>query len=83
MKERNEMFHIKKIIDDITGFMDRDYICSSSYPVHHDVLYDDDYLVDIIMPDYYLGDRKEAEIEGIGKMSDLDNPIIVLMRLRE
>ncbi len=83
LKERNKTYHTKKIVDDVTGFMDRDYICSSTYPVHHDVLYDGDYLVDIIMPYRYLEDQKETEIEGIGKITDQDNPVIVMMKLRE
>jgi len=82
LKKRDEIFHTKKIVDDVTAFPERKYICSSSYPVVHDVLYDNDYLVDIFMPDWYLEDRKELEIEEIGKISDSDNPIIVMMKLK-
>lgn len=81
LKYKNKIFHTKKIIDDVSVFQERNFICSSSYPIGHEVLYEN-YLVDIILPWRYLGNKKEIDIDPIGKISGQDNPIILLMKLK-
>jgi len=83
LKDRNQIFHTQKIVDDVTPFTDRNYFCSSSIPFNHEIVYDENYLVDIVLPSQYLKDERSVDIEGIGKITDQDNPIVLLMKLKE
>lgn len=83
LKDRNQIFHTQKIMDDVTSFTDRNYFCSSSIPFNHEIVYDENYLVDIILPSQYLKDERSVDVEGIGKITDQDNPIVLLMKLKE
>lgn len=83
LKDRNQIFHTQKIVDDVTSFTDRNYFCSSSIPFNHEIVYDENYLVDIVLPSQYLKDERSVDIEGIGKITDQDNPIVLLMKLKE
>jgi len=81
LKSGNRKFHVRDIENDLTGFPDKVYICSFSHSIRHEV-YQDGYLVDVFFPADQLKE-KIAEIPGIGRVDREDNPIIVLMKVRE
>jgi hypothetical protein len=68
-------------LNDLSHFPDKVYICSFSHSIRHEV-YQDNYLVDVFFPADQLKE-KTAEIPGIGRVDREDNPIIVLMKIRE
>lgn len=81
LKSGNRKFHVRDIVNDLTGFPDKVYICSFSHNIRHEV-YQDGCLVDVFLPAGQLKE-KTAEIPGIGKVDREDNPIIVMMKIRE
>ena len=50
-KKNNKIYHVKDIINDLTGYPKMVYLSSYFYAVNHEVLYND-YLVDIVLPWY-------------------------------
>ena len=81
LKSGNRKFHVRDIINDLTRFPDKVYICSYSLNIRHKV-YQDGYLVDVFLPADQLKE-KTMEIPGVGKVDREDNPIIVMMRIRD
>lgn len=81
LKSGNRKFHVRDIVNDLTRFPDKVYICSYSLNIRHQV-YQDGYLVDVFFPADQIKE-KSAEIPGLGKVDREDNPIIVLMKIRE
>jgi hypothetical protein len=81
LKSGNRKFHVRDIENDLTGFPDKVFICSFSYSIRHEV-YRDGYLVDVFFPADQIKE-KSADIPGLGKVDREDNPIIVLMKIRE
>lgn len=81
MKKNDRIFHVRDIVNDITGFPDRVYLSSYFFAINHEVFHDD-YLVDIVLPWYHIKD-KDMEISGIGRVDPEDNPIILLMKLKD
>ncbi|MDR1373084.1 MAG: 6-bladed beta-propeller [Dysgonamonadaceae bacterium] len=84
IKKNNKIYHTKTFRNDLTEFPDR--ICISSYFwwCNHEVWYED-YLVSVVMPEHYFknSETKEVEIEGLGKITETDDPIVVLMKLKK
>ncbi len=84
LKKNSKIFHTKRIKNDITPFPEKIYLSSYFFQVAHEV-WEKDYLVDIILPQYYFSPNGKTQInvEGIGLFSIEDNPIIVLMKLKK
>lgn len=83
LKNSEKIIHVHDINNDLTNFPEKVFL-SSFHPVNHEVYYDGGYLVDIIMPSQVFEDRKkEIEVEGIGAVKAEDNPVIMMMKLRE
>lgn len=83
IKKNNKVYHGKKIINDITSFPNHIYVSSYFFNCVHEVLYED-YLVDIIVPNYYFSDDKvdKVFVDGIGEVTAYDNPLVVMMKLK-
>lgn len=81
LKSGDRKFHVRDIENDLTGFPDKVFICSFSYSIRHEV-YRDGYLVEVFLPADHIKE-KSADIPGLGKVDREDNPIIVLMKIRE
>ncbi|MDR1371595.1 MAG: 6-bladed beta-propeller [Dysgonamonadaceae bacterium] len=84
IKKNNKIYHTKTFRNDLTEFPDR--ICISSYFwwCDHEVWYED-YLVSVVMPEHYFknSETKEVEVEGLGKITETDDPVVVLMKLKK
>lgn len=81
LKKSKKVFHTKEIVNDITSFPNNVFISSYFYAVNHEVLYQD-FLVDIVLPWYHLKEE-EIKVKEIGEIKINDNPIILLMKLKE
>jgi hypothetical protein len=82
-KRRDKVYHVKKIINDLTDFPAQVYLYSfPSYP--HEAWYED-YLVDVILPHtcFEDSDKDHMYVEGIGEITSEDDPIIVFMKLKK
>ena len=83
MKKTGKVYHTKKIKNDITDFPDNLIISSFFFGCTHEVWYEN-YLVDIIRPDkYFPDDTSKVFVEGLGEITAYDNPIVVMMKLKE
>ncbi len=83
LKNSNKTFHTKKIKNDITDFPDELHISTYYWGIGHEVWHKDR-LLDIILPSYYFknGETKKT-VEGLGEITIEDNPIIVMLKLKE
>ena len=82
-KANDKVFHVKQIKNDLSNFPDRIFISSSYFSCAHEAWYED-YLVDIVIPDlYFESPTDKIFVENIGEVSALDNPIIVLIKLKK
>ncbi len=77
----NSVFHTHDIINDLTNYPEKIFLSSYFYAINHEVLYKD-YLVDIVLP-AYTNEGKSIEIPGIGTIQAEDNPVVLLMKLKE
>ncbi|MDR2009699.1 MAG: 6-bladed beta-propeller [Bacteroidales bacterium] len=83
IKIKDKVYHVKKIKNDITSFPDRVYINSYFFMCNHEVWHED-YLVDIVIPSCYFPDDEERIfVDDIGEVTAYDDPIIVMMKLKE
>lgn len=83
-KHSRKNIHVNEIINDISNFPEKIHLSTYFSGINHEVYYEDNYLVDIIVPSQYLEDRKsEIKVEGLGLIKAEDNPIIILMKLKE
>lgn len=80
LKNTGNIFHAKRIKNDLTNFP-KDIYLSINHSTSHEIWYKDN-LVDVVIPSDFLVDETEKEIDGIGNISVYDNPIIVLMKLK-
>lgn len=83
LNNSNKTFHTKRIKNDITNFPNEVHFSTSYCDISHEVWYKD-YLVDVIIPGYYFsnGETKKT-VEGLGEITIEDNPVIVMMKLKE
>jgi hypothetical protein len=83
-KWNNKIYHTKTFKNDLTSFPDHVYISSYFNGCNHEVWHED-YLVDVILPSSYFKNSKTKEtfVEGIGKITEFDDPVIVLMKLKK
>ena len=77
-KKDDVVYHVNKIKNDITDFPSN--IVLNSFYLTHEV-WSDDYLVDIVLPYYRLPDEK-VFVENLGEITREDDPIIVMMKLK-
>lgn len=80
-KKTDQIFHTRDIVNDLTTYPEKVYLSSYFYAVNHEVLHGD-YLVDIVLP-WHTNEGKIIEIPGVGTVQPEDNPVILLMRLKE
>jgi hypothetical protein len=84
IKQNNKIYHTKKIKNDITDFPSYIYISSYFFVCNHDVWYEN-YLVDIFVPNYrfFNSETEKIFVDGIGEITADDDPIVVLMKLKD
>ncbi|MGY6545787.1 MAG: hypothetical protein ACXIU2_13340, partial [Cyclobacteriaceae bacterium] len=83
LKGSKKIIHTNEIINDINGFPSNVYICSFSYSIKHNPV-DGDKLIHIILPELVVDqDEINTDVDGVGIINAEDNPVIMLMRLRE
>jgi hypothetical protein len=83
IKIQDKIYHVKKIINDLTNFPTHLYIGSCFFECIHEVWHED-YLIDVIMPNFYFADDGEKTfVEGLGEMTADDDPIVVMMKLKK
>ena len=83
LKKNKKIYHVKYIKNDLFAFPARIYLHLGRTLPNHDVWYGD-YLIEIVNPSQYFGDTTdEIFIEGLGTVTAMDNPIIVMMKLRK
>ncbi|MCH7414026.1 6-bladed beta-propeller [Belliella sp. R4-6] len=81
-KERNKVIHTKSILNDLSPFPEKVFLSSYFFTIKHEVMHKG-YLVDIVLPSYSLNGKKEIEVEGLGLIHAEDNPIVMLMKMRD
>lgn len=86
LKNENKVFHTKKIVNDLTGFPEEIFLSSYYGNISHEVWHKH-YLVDIVTPDQYFSRNRntgvsQVIVNGIGQLTENDNPVIVLMKLK-
>ncbi len=79
-KKKGKVYHTKKIANDLTDFPNEVLIGSTTCV--NDALYKN-YLVNIIEPHYWLGEKDSISTKQIGVIKIDDNPIIMLIKLKE
>ncbi|MDR1372245.1 MAG: 6-bladed beta-propeller [Dysgonamonadaceae bacterium] len=81
-KGTDKIYNTKKIRNDLTDFPDN-IVLNSGWVCSYDVCYKD-YLVYVVKPDQYFKDSetKEIYVDGLGKITEFDDPIVVFMKLK-
>lgn len=84
LKQNGKVFHVKNIKNNLTSFPDRLYISSYFFDCAHEVCYKD-YLVDVVLPNYYFRNKKISSVfvEGAGIIDAEDDPVIVMIKLKK
>lgn len=84
LKESGKTYHTGYIKNDLTEFPERVYFSTYFSQCAHEVWYED-YIVDVVIPSFYFSEREQTEIivEGLGKITADDDPIVVLMKLKK
>jgi hypothetical protein len=80
IKIKDKAYHVNKIRNDLTKFPDRLYISSYLFGCIHDVWYED-YLVDVIVPNFYFSDDEKIFVEGLGELTADSDPVVVMMKM--
>lgn len=81
-KGSKRTFHVQNINNDLTNFPEK-VLLTSFHPVNHEVYHTGGYLVDIIIPSQTFEDRNtEIALEGVGIIKAEDNPVIMMMKLK-
>lgn len=82
MKKVDKVYHVQKIKNDITNFPD--CINLNSFYCAHEV-WNEDYLVDIVVPNYYFSNKETDKIfvDGIGEITADDDPIVIMMKVKK
>jgi hypothetical protein len=83
-KNNDKIYHVKTIKNDITSFPSHVYISSYFFNCAHEVWYEN-YLIDIIIPNYYFSKSNTDKIfvDGVGEITAYDNPIVIMMKLKK
>ncbi|MCH7396948.1 6-bladed beta-propeller [Belliella sp. DSM 107340] len=82
-KNLEKIIHVNDIINDFTNFPEKVYL-TSFHPINHEVYIDGGYLVEVLIPSQLFEERKkEINVDGIGNIKAEDNPIIMVMKLKE
>lgn len=84
LKHSNKVLHTKKIINDLSVFpKEIELNISPINNVAHDIWHNG-YLVDIVMPNENISfEDREIVSDEVGSISYNDNPVIVLMKLKQ
>lgn len=80
-KKTNQVFHTKDIVNDLTNYPEKVYLSSYFFALNHEVLHGK-YLVDIVLP-WHTNEGKTIEIPHVGTVEPEDNPVILMMKLKE
>lgn len=82
-KKSKKTFHVQKIKNDITSFPKTIGLHTDHGFINHEIWHND-YLVDIVNLGYYFAeDETMVNVKGVGKISIEDNPVIVLIKLKD
>jgi hypothetical protein len=82
IKIKDKVYHVNKIRNDLTNFPDRLYIISYLFGCIHEVWHED-YLVDVIVPNFYFSDDEKVFVEGLGALTADSDPIVVMMKMKK
>ncbi|MEX2410985.1 MAG: 6-bladed beta-propeller [Candidatus Paceibacterota bacterium] len=81
LKDLNLKIHTKRIFNDLTGFPLDVELSSYSRMIAHEAWHEN-FLVDIITPSNFLKDETEKYVEGFGRITINDNPVIILIKIK-
>lgn len=81
LKKSGQTYHAKFIRNDLTAFPDNVYISTYYRKVAHEAWYED-YLVDVVIPGNHFSEDEFSEVNGLGRITSEDNPVIVLMKIK-
>jgi hypothetical protein len=83
LKKNNQEYHVKYFKNDISGFPDKIYISSYFFDCAHEAWFDN-YFIDIFIPDkrYFKNPTDKVFVDGLGEISAIDNPIIIMMKMK-
>ena len=86
IRYKDKTYHAKRIKNDLTDFPAYIYLNSSFPSCVHQVYYKN-YLVDVIIPSSMIDFPEDGPdkifVEGLGEITSDDNPIIVMMKMKE
>ncbi len=85
LKEKNQTFHARMIENDISDFPAYVTFSTRSSNIYHEIWHEN-YLINIIIPAnefMYSPGEKYKIVEGLGTITPEDNPIIILMKLKD
>lgn len=86
IRYKDKTYHTKKIKNDLTDFPAYIYLNSSFPSCVHQVYYKN-YLVDVIIPSSMIDFPEDGSdkifVEGLGEITSDDNPIIVMVKMKE
>lgn len=86
IRYKDKTYHAKRIKNDLTDFPAYIYLNSSFPSCVHQVYYKN-YLVDVIIPSSMIDFPEDGPdkifVEGLGEITSDDNPIVVMMRMKE
>lgn len=83
IKNSNKVYHTKRFKNDLTDFPDNVYVGSYFYDCVREAMYEN-YLVYIVWPEFYFdNDTKKVFVDGIGEITAFDDPIIVMVKLKD
>lgn len=82
-KKSKKAYHVRKILNDITSFPNQIILSTCHRGINHEIWHKN-YLVDIVLPaNLFKDDQTTQFVEGVGEIKIDDNPVIVLMKLKE
>jgi hypothetical protein len=80
-KKTGKVIHTKEIVNDLTDFPKSIHLSSYFFAVNYEVMQGDE-LFSIILPSYHLGNEKQVDIPNLGVIRPEDNPIILVMKVK-
>lgn len=80
LNENNRIIHTKNIVNDLTNFPKYIYIDNNQGGINHESWHNE-YLISIVWPHENIM-TDSVYVDGLGKLSPEDNPVIILMKLK-
>ena len=83
LKKTGKEYHMKKIKNDMSEFPNYLYLSTCIFGCAHNKVHEG-YLVDVVIPEDYFPDiDEEIYVEGLGKITAFDDPIVVFAKLKD